>query len=102
MDNLNFDELITAVISEVAEAHEISVYPNPASDQLILSMESSPGKMVNLSVFDVLGRMILTQNIPDPAGMTTLDISTLPAGNYLLRITADHRTALERKIIVLR
>jgi hypothetical protein len=58
----------------------LQLFPNPASH---LIMIYSPAKGL-LGIFNLCGQQMLKQNITVPA--TTLDISTLPSGVYLVRL----------------
>ena len=60
----------------------VSVYPNPASNQLTIDNLQLTNKPFTLTVYDVLGKAHLTQN----ANASTIDISTLTPGLYVLRL----------------
>ncbi|MBL7925885.1 MAG: T9SS type A sorting domain-containing protein [Bacteroidia bacterium] len=60
----------------------VSVYPNPASNQLTIDNLQLTNKPFTLTVYDVLDKMHLTQN----THTTTIDISTLTPGLYVLRL----------------
>ena len=60
----------------------VSVYPNPASNQLTIDNLQLTNKPFTLTVYDVLGKEHLTQN----NYTTTLDISTLTPGLYVLQV----------------
>ncbi|MBL7927069.1 MAG: T9SS type A sorting domain-containing protein, partial [Bacteroidia bacterium] len=55
---------------------------NPASNQLTIDNLQLTNKPFTLTVYDVLGKEHLTQN----NYTTTLDISTLTPGLYVLRL----------------
>ncbi len=63
----------------------ISVYPNPASDKLYVDLKS--GEQANsiayISITDLSGRTLLNQSVK--GNVTTIDISFLPSGIYMLR-----------------
>jgi len=60
----------------------VSVYPNPASNQLTIDNLQITNKPFTLTVYDVLGKAHLTQN----ANASTIDISTLTPGLYVLHL----------------
>jgi hypothetical protein len=63
-----------------------NVYPNPASDYLMIGSGSGDANDLSVSLFDPAGRrMTSLQDRTDP-GRITLDIRSLPAGAYLLKI----------------
>jgi rhodanese-related sulfurtransferase len=65
---------------------DIKIYPNPATEKVILEI-NQPLNSGTLSIFNSNGREQSTQQILDLK--SEINISTLPAGIYKLRITAD-------------
>lgn len=61
------------------ESRALSVYPNPATDKIIISGMNS-AEPIQVQLFDISGSLVLEQNVTDQ-----LDISALQAGTYLLR-----------------
>lgn len=93
------------VISEDSdEPSLVSVFPNPAIDQLTIQIEGNEAKEYSLTVYNMLGQVALcaTAN-SDLNGYTQiqLDISSLSTGNYYLRIFNDDRLVSIAKIIKL-
>lgn len=66
----------------------LSVKPNPA--QAFIEIEFAPETLayMNLSVLDVLGRHYVAEVISASNSTTTLDISTLPPGVYVVTASA--------------
>jgi len=64
----------------------LTVYPNPASDYLTIetSAAQTPGR---LSILNQDGRQIITLQITQTK--TELNLSSLPAGVYFVRLTND-------------
>ena len=60
----------------------VSVYPNPASNQLTIDNLQLTNKPFTVTVYDVLGKEHLTQN----THAKTLDISTITPGLYVLHL----------------
>ena len=58
--------------------------PNPASDQVVVNVIAADIQTAGVSVYDMLGRLVLTQAWELSPGLngTKLDISTVSAGNY--------------------
>jgi hypothetical protein len=71
----------------------ISVFPNPAKDNFYISTASDGNSILQL--FDIRGGFIYSNNF---AGNTTVDISNLAKGIYLLKIT-NCRGSYTKKII---
>lgn len=68
------------------------VYPNPASDRLYIESETVDGV---ITLFDLSGQSVL--NEPAGAtGLTTLDVSALSPGIYLLQIRSDKQVTHQK------
>lgn len=67
----------------------MTVFPNPATDQLFITLESIMNGPVQLDVLDATGRIVLhrTVNMND-AYQTYLPLTDLAQGSYLLRVSS--------------
>ena len=74
----------------------VKVFPNPASDQL--SISSDQGRVTNVMLINMLGQTVIDY---DGAGADTLniDISDLPVGIYVYRITTEDNKTVEGKVV---
>lgn len=68
------------------EALDWTVSPNPAAQSVSISGNVKQG---TISIFSLNGK--LCAQIPEAAFTTTLDVSSLDAGMYILRISDEHR-----------
>lgn len=71
------------------EYFEISIYPNPTSDVLIIESEEYNGIVLN--VRDLTGRMVISQQLNQTR--TSLDVSGLSQGNYSLELIGEDSRA---------
>ena len=67
-----------------------SLYPNPFVDQLTLDFSSSPGTIIQVIVFDILGRIIHTEAIANQDNQIKLNLSRLSSAEYLIKLTSDN------------
>lgn len=65
-------------------AHPIMVYPNPVTDVLHVLL---PPAAQRLTVYDILGQVVVEQNVEANKSQVSIDLSDLPAGIYLLSIS---------------
>jgi len=73
---------------------EIKIYPNPATDQLNVSIGSTFAEPTEIAVFDLFGRKIQTNVMSfDGHSPITLNVSTLTSGFYLLSVRNSHFTS---------
>ncbi|WP_156032948.1 T9SS type A sorting domain-containing protein [Sediminibacter sp. Hel_I_10] len=79
---------------------KFSIYPNPSSDLLNISLPRLSDQSLNLEVFDVLGKRVYTQQLG--AIKTKVNISKWNSGVYLVRLTsADDAITLTKRFVKL-
>lgn len=80
---------------------EVKVFPNPAREQLYLSFSYPPPEMVQVVLSGIDGKRLLPPISPDVEANDAIRIALpeLPAGLYLLNITADSRHYTRRIVI---
>jgi hypothetical protein len=76
-------------INRPEDSNGIIFYPNPVYLQLNYSI--STDKPVELTIFDLEGRIIKKHNTEFHLGR--VDVSELPAGVYILRINHNYKTS---------
>jgi len=83
--DLFFDKQSSTLSTTDFDLSSIFVYPNPVSDNLIIS---SPQKMVDqVNVYNYLGQLVLKS---EPNALETqIDMSVLNKGIYLIKISAE-------------
>jgi hypothetical protein len=90
---------ITSTTVWETEGAELNVYPNPATDQLNVSVSFDEATDVTYILTDVSGRvvsMITSNNVSQET--KTIDVSTLSAGVYMLTAKTANGTSTERFI----
>lgn len=99
--NAKSSETTTATTTEIDlednARDEISVYPNPFSEQLFI--ENLRGENTSIRLYDESGRLLLEQNTTE--SKASLSTNNLPNGNYLL-ITENSAGILEQRIVIKR
>ncbi len=84
---------IDTYTNEISSNADINIYPNPVQDLLFL--ENVKGK--ELAVYDLMGSLLLSQ--VSNQKNTTINVSTLKNGTYVLKIQGKKKTIM-KKIIV--
>lgn len=80
----------TVFVTDNFMNQSISIYPNPATNKLFISFSESTVNY-HVSLIDVTGRiMYQAENV------TTIDISTLKAGTYLLKLNFGGREIIKK------
>ncbi|MCU0448474.1 MAG: T9SS type A sorting domain-containing protein [Bernardetiaceae bacterium] len=67
-----------------------NIFPNPVSDQLVLSAKRNLGAKVACQLLDLQGRLHCTHQLDGLAPEATLSLPKLPAGLYILHVTSTH------------
>ncbi|MFT5860561.1 MAG: hypothetical protein ACI865_002674 [Flavobacteriaceae bacterium] len=75
-------------LSETTNDIIISAYPNPASDQLTISIDQYLSS-ANVSLVDLNGRVVLTQAVEAGPKAITLNTNGLSNGMYTLRVQSN-------------
>jgi len=90
-------------IAEVAGAPGLvcSLSPNPVAEQLELNFEAVATGMVHIAVMDISGRIVQQAQYIQRKGpnKTSLSVTTLPAGTYVVSLKDDSGHKAEVKFI---
>jgi len=88
-------------ISEYISQSRIDVWPNPCNDILNYSCEKISNPEVKL--YDISGKCVFSENnsVMQAGGYYSIDVSSIPAGVYLLRCSTGSNV-LDRKISIIR
>ncbi|MBK9335464.1 MAG: T9SS type A sorting domain-containing protein [Lewinellaceae bacterium] len=101
-DSLSRTLTETVGTQQVAGMPDVSVFPNPASERVIVSVSLPAPQTLGLTLTDVLGRVLQRQQTGTAAQVQVeLDVRDLPAGLYLLQVQGEGH-GLTRRIVVWR
>ena len=84
----------TSMNTQNNEIAGLKVYPNPVSNG-ILQIESNANTLKIIALFDVLGKQVLTTSTEN----STINVSNLKGGIYILKITEAGKTAVSKLVI---
>ncbi len=79
IDNVSFSGYVG--VDENDKTELVSVYPNPASESLTVDASSLNADLSLIEIMDVNGKVVMSQSMKNVNSLT-VDIRTLPAGNY--------------------
>jgi expansin (peptidoglycan-binding protein) len=91
----NFKPCITTSLDEISAVRNIQIYPNPASD-LILIDDVQDIQMVN--VYNTLGELVMAKQTNPSQNKFMMDISTLATGIYTLHFTTRNNVQAIKRI----
>ena len=89
-------------LEEVSSLEEVSLFPNPAKDQVNIAYDLDFSSKVMIEIFDLVGKKVFETNLGDqPAGsnLTNINVSDFTNGLYLVKITANN-FPLTKKIMI--
>ncbi len=94
-----------SLITDIPEFEQIDliVYPNPVSDYLNIAFTLKQPENINISLFDISGRILSNQNlhnIQTGNHIERLDVSRLVDGVYYLKISMDGEQTIVEKLII--
>jgi hypothetical protein len=87
IDNLAFAGT-TAGFNELKNTPTISLFPNPADNQVTVGVGNQNNALTKIELFDILGNTIRIMEIKNPASSYPLDLSGLSKGQYLVKMTS--------------
>lgn len=88
----------------LAQVRVLSTGPNPCRESFAVRFDLPQGGSVHITLTDVLGRPVSapwSQEFPQGAHTTTLDMSSYPSGNYICQIIVGH-SVLTKELTILR
>ena len=85
-------------ITNVNGQDVFTVYPNPVSSAVNISWANANGEKANIRIVDITGKQVVNTTVT-MTGVTTVDVSTMPSGLYLMNIN-DGRSNYTHKLTV--
>lgn len=79
-------------IEEADALTDISCYPNPVNDELIIDVSSQYTELLIYTIYDINGKILSSERLN--SGTNTINMQSYAVGNYLLQIkeTSSGRT----------
>ena len=79
--------------SKILEQNTVSVativYPNPFVNEVNFTFSTSPVEKISAYVFDVLGRLVYSEEVKNDNNSIKLSLVHLSTADYLVRLTSD-------------
>lgn len=88
----------TLGVDEVSLSDNISIYPNPAKNNLNI-LATSNLQLELATIFDVRGRQVITKDLNSSNSLNTIDVSQLQAGVYFIKIDLDTISTTKKFIV---
>ncbi|MES2593049.1 MAG: T9SS type A sorting domain-containing protein [Bacteroidota bacterium] len=88
------------VISGIEETHinlTIAIYPNPATDYLILKVDDQEIEKLTYQLYDTQGKLLINEKLK--SNETTINIEQLPLAPYFVKVFKNKNEVKVFKII---
>lgn len=93
----NFTTLTVTSAANDVLAQATEVYPNPVQNTLRISLDATKVRNATLNIYSITGQKVYEQN--RLAATTSVDISKLPAGVYMVKVTDENNANVTRRIV---
>lgn len=97
LDGLNYDAAPVAIDTPESNEQSLKVYPNPSSG--VVHFDVNALGDANYKVFDLNGRCVKEGRTVLTSTLQAVDLSTLPAGGYVLQLHTSSRSYSANVII---
>ncbi len=77
---INRDTIVFSAINSIA----MDIYPNPAREKVMIKFSQLPETGTQIILADITGKQLMVQQVL--SAQVVLDISSQPAGMYLVKI----------------
>jgi hypothetical protein len=105
-DNNPLDSVVLTVTYDVygvgldeASIHS-DVYPNPASDFVMFDFNASSSDRIEISIFDMLGNVVLSQHIETTQSHAKIDVRELSNGAYFYQFRINGTLGETKRLII--
>lgn len=95
--NYYYEPYNPADVGTIGNQH-ISIFPNPATDNLGMSMPELKNVPKRISITDITGKMLLSEQIPPGNEVEQIDISGIAPGAYMIQVATSKGNAQEKFI----
>lgn len=97
VDNLNFDNLITSTQSQSIKKTLFNLFPNPASDVIVLNIDYTKNSDVLLNVYNLIGELVRSEKLN--TNQEKINIGNLNNGVYMVEIKTTEWMEKQKLII---
>jgi len=79
-------------VQEVEELMNVSVFPNPATDNLFINVDLNNAETVTVQVMDMYGRIAYTETLNGNSYRNNISVSNFATGIYQVKVVAGENT----------
>jgi len=90
-------EIFTVDIPGIVNEFDITLFPNPAQDHLVIRVADNEGKNLRYQIYSASGQMMVAKNLTGTE--TNIEVEFLPPSTYIIHILSDNKTIKTFKLI---
>jgi len=84
------------------EVVDFDLYPNPARDEAFITLNEFDGQLVEINIFNTLGKNVFQQLTQPDDGEIRIKTSAFQNGLYFISITIDKQKMVSKKLYISR
>ena len=93
--------VVTGVEDVNSKENGIKVYPNPATEQLHIELNTNYSALNRITIYDLQGRELLNKHLNESKTKNvSIDVSNLPKGMYVLRASTNEHAVFSNIVII--
>ncbi|MEO8150180.1 MAG: T9SS type A sorting domain-containing protein, partial [Bacteroidia bacterium] len=87
--------------ADVEHTGDVSLYPNPANDQLTVSLTSDANQTSHISIIDMLGHTALSteSELSEGDNKVEIDLTTLQNGVYFVQVICNGDKTMQKLVV---
>jgi len=97
VDNLSFDNLITAVKENISDDFSFSLFPNPTSDFVNVNINNKNITKFKLNIYNLMGTLVITKRFRH--NYNQINIENLNSGVYIIEVNINGSVKKQKLII---
>jgi Secretion system C-terminal sorting domain len=86
-------------INETENTFEVSLYPNPATEEVKVSFNLNGANSATINVVDMTGKVVASQVASNGSNSVSINTSVLSAGVYSVNFTANNTTVTQKLVV---
>jgi len=102
-EGCHLDDPVVSVEEVVEESERMLVYPNPATDYVIINYKTSKtSNNLSLVISDIAGKIIYNRSLDTEQDEIILPTNEYPNGQYFCTLKRNNKTIITEKVILIK
>lgn len=98
ISNIYYEHYFDVGIDETTTQEKLNVYPNPASSTINVVLDGR--RDASITLVNMTGQTLRSLNLATNTQNAVIDITGVPAGNYILNLTSSNMAPARRKVTI--